>query len=43
LRLKRSTWSAQFKLQVLSHQDREPLSSRQVAAIEKLANHGYAQ
>ncbi|RZJ60487.1 MAG: hypothetical protein EON49_08270 [Acidovorax sp.] len=33
LRPKRSTYSAQFKLQVLSHQDREQLSSRQVAAI----------
>ena len=30
---KRSTYSAQFKLQVLSHQDREQLSSRQVAAV----------
>ena len=33
LRPKRSTYSAQFKLQVLSHQDREQLSSRQVAAM----------
>ena len=29
LRPKRSAYSAQFKLQVLSHQDREQLSSRQ--------------
>ena len=28
LRLKRSSYSAKFKLQVLSHQDREQLSSR---------------
>lgn len=33
LRHKRSTYSAQFKLQMLSHQDREQLSGRQVAAI----------
>ncbi len=33
LRPKRSKYSAQFKLQVLSHQDREQLSSRQVAAF----------
>lgn len=33
LRSKRSTCSVQFKLQVLSHQDRQQLSSRQVAAI----------
>jgi transposase len=33
LRSKRSTYSAQFKLQALSHQDRQQLSSRQVAAI----------
>lgn len=33
LRPKRSAYSAQFKLQVLSHQDREQLSSRQVAAV----------
>jgi transposase len=33
LRPKRSVYSAQFKLQVLSHQERERLSSRQVAAI----------
>lgn len=32
-RPKRSTCSAQFKLRVLSHQDREQQSSRQVAAI----------
>lgn len=35
---KRSTYSAQFKLQVLSHQDREQLSSRQVAAIYDIRN-----
>ena len=29
---KRSAYSVQFKLQVLSHQDREQLSSRQVGA-----------
>jgi transposase len=33
LRPKRSAYSVQFKLQVLSHQDREQLSSRQVAAV----------
>lgn len=33
LRPKRSVYSVQFKLQVLSHQDCEQLSSRQVAAI----------
>ncbi|PQA80101.1 IS3 family transposase, partial [Limnohabitans sp. TS-CS-82] len=33
LRPKRSKYSAQFKLQVLSHQDREQLSCRQVAAV----------
>jgi transposase len=38
LRPKRSTYSAQFKLQVLSHQDREQLSSRQVAAIYNIRN-----
>ncbi len=38
LRPKRSTYSAQFKLQVLSHQDREQLSSRQVAAIYDIRN-----
>lgn len=38
LRPKRSTYSVQFKLQVLSHQDREQLSSRQVAAIYDIRN-----
>jgi transposase len=38
LRPKRSTYSAQFKLQVLSHQDREQLSSRQVAAVYDIRN-----
>ena len=38
LRPKRSTYSAQFKLQVLSHQNREQLSSRQVAAIYDIRN-----
>ncbi len=38
LRPKRSVYSAQFKLQVLSHQDREQLSSRQVAAIYDIRN-----
>ena len=38
LRPKRSAYSAQFKLQVLSHQDREQLSSRQVAAIYDIRN-----
>ena len=38
LRPKRSTYSAQFKLQVLSHQEREQLSSRQVAAIYDIRN-----
>ncbi|HEY9194557.1 MAG TPA: transposase, partial [Methyloversatilis sp.] len=38
LRPKRSTYSAQFKLKVLSHQDREQLSSRQVAAIYDIRN-----
>lgn len=38
LRPKRSTYSAQFKLQVLSHQDREQLSSRQMAAIYDIRN-----
>lgn len=33
LRPKRGTYSAQFKLKVLSHQDLEQLSSLQVAAI----------
>lgn len=35
---KRSAYSAQFKLQVLSHQDREQLSSRQVAAVYDIRN-----
>jgi transposase len=38
LQPKRSKYSAQFKLQVLSHQDREQLSSRQVAAIYDIRN-----
>ena len=38
LRPKRGTYSVQFKLQVLSHQDREQLSSRQVAAIYDIRN-----
>lgn len=38
LRPKRSKYSAQFKLQVLSHQDREQLPSRQVAAIYDIRN-----
>jgi len=38
LRPKRSAYSEQFKLQVLSHQDREQLSSRQVAAIYDIRN-----
>ena len=38
LRPKRSAYSAKFKLQVLSHQDREQLSSRQVAAIYDIRN-----
>jgi transposase len=38
LRPKRSAYSVQFKLQVLSHQDRELLSSRQVAAIYDIRN-----
>lgn len=38
LRRKRSVYSAQFKLQVLSHQDRERLSSRQVAAFYDIRN-----
>ena len=38
LRPKRSAYSVQFKLQVLSHQDREQLSSRQVAAIYDIRN-----
>ncbi len=35
---KRSAYSGEFKLQVLSHQDREQLSSRQVAAIYNIRN-----
>ena len=38
LRPKRSVYSAQFKLQVLSHQDREQLSSCKVAAIYDIRN-----
>ena len=38
LRPKRSAYSSQFKLQVLSHQDRERLSSRRVAAIYDIRN-----
>ena len=38
LRPKRNPYSAQFKLQVLSHQDREQLSSRQVAAVYDIRN-----
>jgi transposase len=38
LRPKRSSYSEQFKLQVLSHQDREQLSSRQIAAIYDIRN-----
>lgn len=38
LRPKRSAYSAQFKLQVLSHQDRAQLSSRQVAAFYDIRN-----
>ncbi len=38
LRPKRSVYSAQFKLQVLSHQDREQLSCRQVAAVYDIRN-----
>jgi transposase len=38
LRPKRSAYSAHFKLEVLSHQDREQLSSRQVAAIYDIRN-----
>ena len=38
LRPKRSANSAQFKLQVLAHQDREQLSSRQVAALYDIRN-----
>ncbi len=38
LQPKRSKYSSQFKLQVLSHQDREQLSSRQVAAVYDIRN-----
>lgn len=38
LRPKRSKYSSQFKLQVQSHQDREQLSSRQVAAVYDIRN-----
>ena len=38
LRPKRSACSAQFKLLVLAHQDREQLSSRQVAAVYGIRN-----
>ena len=38
LRPKRGVYTAQFKLQVLSHQDRDRLSSRQVAAIYDIRN-----
>lgn len=38
LRPKRSAYSAQFKLQVLAHQDREQVSSRQVAALYDILN-----
>ncbi|WP_373566762.1 helix-turn-helix domain-containing protein [Methyloversatilis sp. XJ19-49] len=38
MRPKRSTYSAQFKLKALSHQDHEQLSSRQVAAIYDIRN-----
>ena len=38
LRPKRSAYSGEFKLQVLSHQDREQLSSRQVAAFYNIRN-----
>jgi transposase len=38
LRPKRSAYSEQFKLQVLSHQDREQLSSRQAAAAYDIRN-----
>ena len=38
LQPKRSVYSEQLKLQVLSHQDREQLSSRQVAAIHDSRN-----
>ena len=35
---KRSAYSAQFKLQVLAHQDCDQLSSRQVAAVYDIRN-----
>lgn len=38
LRPKRGVYSVQLKLQVLSHQDRERLSSREVAAIYDIRN-----
>jgi transposase len=38
LRPKRSAYSSEFKLQVLSHQDRDRLSSRRVAAIYDIRN-----
>jgi transposase len=38
LQPKRGADTAHFKLQVLSHQDREQLSSRQVAAIYDIRN-----
>jgi transposase len=38
LRPKRSAYSTQFKLEVLTHQDRDQLSSRQVAAIYDIRN-----
>ena len=38
LRPKRSAHSKELKLQVLSHQDREQLSSRQVAAVYNIRN-----
>ncbi len=38
LRSKRSAYSVQFKLQALSHQDREQLSSRKVAAVYDIRN-----
>ena len=38
LRPKRSAYSEQSKLQALSHQDREQLSSRQVAAVYDIRN-----
>ena len=38
LRPKRRAYSEQFKLQVLSHKDRDQLSSRQVAAVYDIRN-----